>query len=95
MHCFKKSSSECDVIVDFGVNYEDVNKTSSLDACDKTKGCFSKLHSNLVYAKAINKGVELKCHSTDLNIKEIYLPKCVCYVTMFHLKNEATFDYDP
>ena len=86
MHCFKKSSSECDVIVDFGVNYEDVNKTSSLD---------SKLHSNLVYAKAINKGVELKCHSTDLNIKEIYLPKCVCYVTMFHLKNEATFDYDP
>ena len=72
------------------------------------KDFFSMLHSNLFYAKAIDKGVDLNWYSTHWNIKEIELPKYVCYgafmefirwkaseITMFHLKNEVTSDYKP
>ena len=71
MHCFKTSSSEWDMIVDFGVDYDDINKNISSETCEITKGCFFKLHSNSVCTKAINKDVDLKFHSSYLNIKEI------------------------
>ena len=87
VHWFKKLLSQYDPIVYFGVYYYNVNKNSSSDACDRTKGCFSNLYSNLVCAKSINTGVNLKCHSTCLNVKAIELPKKFVVVCLWNFSD--------
>ena len=108
LYFFKKSSSEFGVY-DYGIDiFNEPIKNSPDDVYERVKGYFNKLYSNLVFAKAINNGIDFNEHLGEFEVHQIEIPQCIAkgafmdYLAwktselyMFNIQQGASVDYDP
>ena len=105
LYYFKKAATEKS-FSDFAIDYEGDN--SQEDINERTKEYWNATYSTLVFAKAVNNGIDFKEHPPTFWIKKLELPQCICKgafmeffdwkakeTHIFNIIEEANEDYKP